>query len=49
VSKSPLVICWDGFSEEHDTWESADDIDSDDNPHVLEEGGEDLDLKVDFY
>jgi hypothetical protein len=42
-------IHWDGFSKEHNTWENADDIDSDDGPQVLEEGDEDLDLKVDFY
>jgi hypothetical protein len=42
-------ICWDRFSEEHNTWENADDNNSDDGPQVLEEGNEDLDLKVDFY
>jgi transposase InsO family protein len=42
-------ICWDGFSEEHDTWENADDIDSDNGPQVLEDGDEDLDLEIDFY
>jgi hypothetical protein len=38
-----------GFSEEHDTWENADDIDSDKGPQILDEGDEDLDLEVDFY
>jgi hypothetical protein len=42
-------IRWDGFSEEHDTWEDADDIDSDEGPQILQEGDEDLDLEVDFY
>jgi hypothetical protein len=42
-------ICWKGFSEEHDTWENADNIDSDDSPQVLEEGDKDLDLEEDFY
>jgi hypothetical protein len=42
-------IRWDGFSEEHDTWENADDIDSDEGPQILDEGSEDLDLEVDFY
>jgi hypothetical protein len=42
-------IHWEGFSEEHDTWENADDINSDDGPQVLEEGNEDLDLEEDFY
>jgi hypothetical protein len=35
-------IQWDGFSEEHDTWEDADDIDSDEGPQILQEGDEDL-------
>jgi hypothetical protein len=42
-------IHWDRFSEEHDTWENTDDIDSDDGPQVLEDGNEDLNLKVDLY
>jgi hypothetical protein len=42
-------IRWDGFSEEHDTWENTDDIDSDDGPQVLEDGDKDLDLEIDFY
>jgi hypothetical protein len=42
-------ICWDRFSEEHDTWENADNIDSDDRPQVLEDGDKDIDLEVDFY
>jgi hypothetical protein len=42
-------IRWDGFSEEHDTWENADDINSDEGPQILDEGDEDLDLEVDFY
>jgi hypothetical protein len=42
-------IWWDGFSEEHDTWENTDDIDSDEGPQILGEGDEDLDLEVDFY
>jgi hypothetical protein len=42
-------IWWDGFSKEHNTWENADDIDSNEGPQILEEGDEDLDLEVDFY
>jgi hypothetical protein len=42
-------IHWEGFSEEHNTWENADNIDLDDGPQVLEEGDKDLDLKEDFY
>jgi hypothetical protein len=42
-------IQWDRFSEEHDTWENADNIDSDEGPQILDEGDEDLDLEVDFY
>jgi hypothetical protein len=42
-------IRWDGFSEEHDTWENTDDIDSNKGPQILDEGDEDLDLEVDFY
>ena len=37
------------FSEEHNTWENADDIDSDDGPHMLEDGDNDLDLEEEFY
>ena len=42
-------IRWDGFLEEHDTWENADDIDSGDGPWTLEEGDKDFDLEEDFY
>ena len=42
-------IRWDGFSEEHDTWEDADGIDSDDGPQVLGEDNNDFDLEEDFY
>ena len=42
-------IRWDGFSEEHDTWEDADDIDSDDRPRVLGEDNDNFDLEEDFY
>ena len=42
-------IRWANFSEEHDTWEDANDIDSDNGPQMLEEGDEDLDLEEDFY
>ena len=42
-------IQWDGFSEEHDTWEDADGIDSDDGPWVLGEDNDDFDLEEDFY
>ena len=42
-------IRWANFLEEHDTWENADDIDSDDGPQMLEEGDKDLDLEEDFY
>ena len=42
-------IQWDGFSEEHDTWEDADSINSDDGPWVLGEDDDDFDLEEDFY
>ena len=42
-------IHWANFLEEHDTWENADDINSDNGLQMLEEGDEDLDLKEDFY
>ena len=42
-------IRWEGFGEEHDTWENAEDIDSSDGPRLLEEGDEDFDLEDDFY
>ena len=42
-------IRWDGFSEEHDTWEDTDGIDSDDGPQVLGEDNDDFDLEEDFY
>ena len=42
-------IRWEGFSEEHDTWENTDDIDLSKGPRLLEEGDEDFDLEEDFY
>ena len=42
-------IRWDGFSEEHDTWEDTDDIDSNDGPRILGEDDNDFDLEEDFY
>jgi hypothetical protein len=42
-------VRWEGFTEEHDTWENAEDIDSDDGPRLLQEGDEDFDLEEDFY
>ena len=42
-------IQWDGFSEEHNTWEDADSIDSDNGPWVLGEDDFDFDLEEDFY
>ena len=42
-------IRWANFLEEHDTWEDADDINSDNGPQMLEEGDKDLDLEEDFY
>jgi len=42
-------IRWDRFSEEHNTWENVDNIDSGNRPQTLEEGDKDLDLKEDFY
>ena len=42
-------IRWDGFSEEHDTWEDADSINSDDSPQVLGEDNDNFDLEEDFY
>jgi hypothetical protein len=42
-------IRWEGFTEEHDTWENADDIDSDTGPRLLQEGDDDFDLEEDFY
>ena len=44
-----LKICWENFSEEHDIWENADNINSNDGPHMLEDGDNDLDLKEEFY
>ena len=42
-------ICWENFSEEHNTWEDTNDIDSDDGPHLLEVGDNNLDLEEEFY
>ena len=42
-------IRWDGFSEEHDTWEDTDGIDSNDSPQVLGEDNDNFDLEEDFY
>ena len=42
-------IWWDGFTEEHNTWEDTDGIDSDDGPHILGEDDNDFDLEEDFY
>ena len=42
-------IHWEGFEEDDDTWEDADDINSGNGPRLLEEGDEDLDLEEDFY
>ena len=42
-------IWWEGFEEDDDTWEDADDIDSGDGPRVLEEGDDDFDMEEDFY
>ena len=42
-------ISWEGFGEEHDTWETADDIDSSEGPQLLQEGDEDFNLEEDFY
>ena len=42
-------IQWDGFSEEHNTWEDTDGIDSDDGPQVLGEDDDDFNLEEDFY
>ena len=42
-------IRWEGFEEDDDTWEDADDIDSGDSPQVLEEGDDDFDMEEDFY
>ena len=35
--------------EEHNTWEDADSIDSDDGPCILGEDDNDFDLEEDFY
>jgi len=35
--------------EEHDTWENAEDINSDTGPHLLQDRDDDFDLKEDFY
>ena len=42
-------IQWDGFSEEHDTWEDVDGINSDNGPWVLQEEDNDFNLEEDFY
>ena len=42
-------IQWEGFVEEHNTWENADDIDSREGPCLLQEGDNDFDLEEDFY
>jgi hypothetical protein len=42
-------VRWEGFTEEHDTWENTEDIDSDDGPRLLQEGDKDFDLEEDFY
>jgi len=42
-------IWWEGFLKEHDTWENADDINSDEGPHLLQEDNDDFDLEEDFY
>jgi hypothetical protein len=42
-------VRWEGFAEEHDTWENLEDIDLDDSPRLLQEGDEDFDLEEDFY
>jgi hypothetical protein len=42
-------IRWEEFTEEHDTWENADDIDSDTGPQLLQDGDDDFDLEEDFY
>jgi len=31
-------IWWEGFTEEHDMWENADNINSDTGPHLLQDG-----------
>ena len=42
-------IRWANFSEEHDTWENTDNINSDAGPHMLEDGDDNLDLEEEFY
>jgi len=42
-------IRWEGFTEEHDTWENAEDIDSDAGPRLLQDGDNNFDLEEDFY
>jgi hypothetical protein len=42
-------IQWEGFTEEHDTWENADNIDSDTGPQLLQDGDDNFDLEEDFY
>jgi len=42
-------IRWEGFTEEHDTWENAKDIDSDTRPRLLQDRDDDFDLEEDFY
>ena len=42
-------IRWEGFTEEHDTWENAEDIDSDAGPRLIQDGDDDFDLEEDFY
>ena len=49
ANRFQFKIHWANFLEEHDTWENADDIDSDDGPQMPEEGDKDLDLEEDFY
>ena len=47
-NQSQFKIQWEGFEEDDDTWEDADNIDSGDGPWVLKAGDDDFDLE-DFY
>jgi hypothetical protein len=42
-------IQWEGFMEEHNTWENADDIDSDTGPQLLQDRDNNFNLEEDFY
>ena len=42
-------IRWEGFGEEHNTWENAEDINSDDGLRLLQDEDEDFNLEEDFY